>query len=419
MVIGDWFDKARLGLFVHWDHASQQGLEVSWPMVGGLFALPKCQSVSLDEYNSSAATFDPKEWDAEAIIHLARRAGMRYAVFTAKHHSGYSMNHTSLSDFSVEHSPCGRDLLGEFVEACRKEGLRVGIYFSLSDWHHPDYPAVTEADKPYALGATPPLPSEPQRERYLEFMFGQIRELLTHYGKVDLIWFDGGWERPAAWWKPNELAAMIRSIQPEILINDRLPWCGDFATPEQAVPMTPPAGRWETCLTMNDSWGYNPGDTSYKSTRRLVHTVCEVAGKGGNLLLNVSPTGDGSLPSEQVERLEGMAAWMSRNSDSVHNTSPGLDPWQWYGSSTRHDNRIFCHMLWRPYEDVSIRGLPVRRIRSISEMGSGRELDFTARTGIVEGLTQDPVGEVTVAVPADVVDPVATVLEIQITPPRH
>lgn len=410
----DWFDEARLGLFVHWDHASQQGLELSWPLVGGAFALPHCQSVTVEQYHSSATTFEPREWDPGALARLARSCGMGYVVFTAKHHSGYAMYDTAFSDFSVMHSPCGRDLLAETVAAVRDEGLRVGIYFSLSDWRHPDYPAFTEAHKPYMFGASPPLPTDEQWERYLGDMFGQVRELLTGYGRVDVLWFDGGWERPAPMWRPKELEEMIRSLQPEVLVNDRLPGVGDFSTPEQFVPARPPDGRWETCLTMNESWGYNPGDCDYKSARQLVHTVCEVTGKGGNLLLNVSPTGTGALPREQTERLEMLATWMRAGAESVKGTKAGLESWQFYGPSTRRGGTVYLHLVMRPYGTFTVRGLPVRRVRKVTELASGAELEHRVRTGIIDSLTVDPLGEITISLPEDLVDPMATVVALQI-----
>ncbi|MGH9025503.1 MAG: alpha-L-fucosidase, partial [Acidimicrobiia bacterium] len=355
----NWFDRAGFGLFVHWDHASQQGLEVSWTLTGGVFALPKAGSVPVAQYHGSAATFDPVEFDAPALARLAKRAGMTYAVLTARHHAGYSMWPTTLSDYSVTNSPVGRDLVGEFVDAMRAEGLRVGLYLSLSDWHHPDYPPFTDADQPYSFGATPPLPEPDRWARYLDYLFGQVRELLTGYGTVDVVWFDGAWERPADWWRPQELRGLIRSLQPEALVNDRLPGVGDFATPEQFVPPQPLAGPWETCLTMNDSWGYVPADTDYKSARRLIHTLCETVGKGGNLLLNVSPTGTGALPPEQTERLQVIADWMADHRDAAVDTDAGLDAWQFYGPTTRRGARVYLHMLWRPYDEVTVRGVPV------------------------------------------------------------
>jgi len=415
-----WFDDAGLGIFVHWDHASQQGLEVSWPLVGGNFALTRCQSVSVERYHSSAATFDPRAFDARALAESARAAGARYLVFTTKHHSGYAMFKTRTSRFSVENSPCGRDLVGEVAEAVRTAGLRLGFYFSLSDWSHPDYPAFTEADRPYRIGQSPPLPPPEQWERYLEAMREQLRELLTGYGRVDLLWFDGGWERPFGMWRGDELVAHVRSLQPDILLNDRLYGFGDYDTPEQFVPPKPPARRWETCLTMNESWGYNPDDLDYKSARRLVHTLAEVRAKGGNLLLNVSPRGDGSLPPEQIERLARVGRWMDANGESIRGAGPGLEPWQFYGPSTRREGRIYLHLLARPYDAVTVRGVPVRRVERVSVLATGMDLSFSSRTGILESLQDDPDGELTIEVPSAQLDDLATVLAVDLrdTPRR-
>lgn len=413
--LASWFERARFGMFVHWDHASQQGLEVSWPLVGGVFSLPKCQAVPVEQYHSSAATFDPGAWDPRALARSAREAGMEYVVLTAKHHNGWALWPTALSPFSVASSPYGRDIVAEFVEAVRDEGLRVGLYLSLSDWHHPDYPAFTDEMKPYAFGASPPFPGQDRWERYLDHLSGQLRELLTGYGTIDLLWFDGGWERPADAWRPHELVAMIRSLQPEIVLNDRLHGVGDYATPEQFVPPSPPPGPWETCMTMNDSWGFVPADTDYKSSRRLVHTLCEIAGRGGRLLLNVSPTGDGSLPPEQVERLQEVASWMSRNGGSIIGTEAGLEPWQHYGPSTRRGSTVYLHLLARPYGEVTVRGIPVRRVASVRDVASGVHLPFAARTGILESLGPDPEGELTIQVTDSLLDPLATVLALELT----
>ena len=408
----DWFDTARFGMFVHWGHST--GRELSWPLVGGTEVLPHSHALPVGEYQATAASFDPTPGAAREWAALARRAGMRYAVLTTRHHDGFSMFHTRHSDFSVEHSPYGGDIVGEFVEAVRGEGLRVGLYYSLSDWHHPDYPAFTDDDRPYQFIAYP-RPDPDAWERYLAYLFGQVEELLTNYGPIDVLWFDGGWERTAAEWRSDDLRALIRSLQPNTLVNDRLPGHGDFTTPEQFVPPEAPEGRWETCLTMNESWGWCPEDTDYKSARDLVHVLCEVAGRGGNLLLNVSPRGDGSLPPEQIELLEHVAAWMDRHGAAITGTDAGLAPWQVYGSSTRAADRVFVHLLLRPYERVTVRGLPVRRVRHVRDLATGRELTWRSRGAVLDQLLNaDPHGEVAIDVPEDVVDPLATVLEIEI-----
>lgn len=405
-----WFDQARFGMFVHWTHIANRGLELSWPLVGGVPVLPHGGDVSVDDYYRDALSFAPEPGAAKEWMSLAARAGMRYAILTTKHHDGFALWPTKLTDFSIAQTPYGGDLVAEYVDAARAADVRVGFYYSLSDWHHPDYPAFREEDKPYLkfLGRR----SETW-DAYLDVLFGQVRELLTNYGRIDVIWFDGQWERPADEWKAAELAAMIRDLQPDILINDRLPG-GDYKTPEQAIPATVPDGRWETCMTMNTSWGYVPADTSYKSATGIVHTLCEIAGKSGNLLLNVSPRADGTLPPEQVERLEAVGEWMRAHGDAIYGTQAVLEPWQFYGPATGTDDKIFLHCLWRPYEDVVVRGLPVKRV-SAKHLATGRELAVRTRaTAEQELISRDPVGEVFIEVPDDLIEPHATVVELTI-----
>ncbi|MBI5284274.1 MAG: alpha-L-fucosidase [Chloroflexi bacterium] len=407
-----WFDTARFGMFVHWGHSSQRGCELSWPLVGGTAALPLCGDIPVAEYHSTAATFDPQGYDPRAWAAMAKRLGMQYAVFTAKHHDGYAMYHTKHSDFSVEHSPFRRDILREFADAMRAEGIRIGVYFSLIDWHHADYPAFTEADKPYAFGKWRQ-PSPEQWARFSEFMFAQVRELLTDYGKIDVIWFDGGWERSIAQWRSKELQEMIRALQPEILINDRLPGCGDYETPEQFVPPLPPARAWETCMTINESWGYNPSDTRFKPARQLIHTLCEVAARGGNFLLNVGPRGDGTLPVELTERLGVIERWMSRHGESIVGTVPALEPWQFYGPSTRRGDRLYLHLLMRPYESVTVRGVRIKRVTGVSALATSAPLQYATRASIIDTmLNPDPRGELTITVPESAIDEHATVLAV-------
>jgi len=412
-----WED-ARLGIFIHWSHSSQQGVELSWPLVGGTSTMPYCQSMTVNQYQSSAATFNPNKWDPVALARLFKKAGAQYAVMITKHCDGYAMYDTRLSDFSVMHSPVGRDLVREYVEAVRSEGMGVGLYYTLADWHHPDYPAITEADKPYHYYTGAPLPSPEMWENFLDFMFGQVREILTNYGKIDEIWFDGQWEHRPADWKAQELAVMIRSLQPGIKINDRLPGQGDFDTPEKFLPAVPPTRPWETCMTMNDSWGYNRDDPYYKSSTELIQTLCEIAGRGGHLLLNVSPMGDGQLPPEQLQRLNDMAAWMTRNHDSITGTKPGLESWQFYGPSTQKGNTVYLHLLSKPYESVTVRSVHVNKVKSVRVLGSGTELRYTKRITLFDQIRKeltkfnDPVGDMVITVPASEIEPHTTVIAI-------
>jgi alpha-L-fucosidase len=408
----NWFKNARLGMFIHWAPCSQRGWELSWPLVAGVGALPFSQNVKVDEYHSVARSFNPTKFDPRAWARLAKRAGMKYAVLTSKHHDGFAMFHTATSDYGIASTPFGRDIVREYADAFRAEGLRVGLYFSLIDWHHPDYPAFTEADKPYKFGQWRRSTPE-QWERFVGVMFAQVRELLTNYGTIDLLWFDGGWERTPEEWKTRELEKMIRELQPAIVINDRLPGCGDYDTPEQAVPSRPPERAWETCMTMNNSWAYNPSDRGYKSARSLVHTIEQVAAMDGNLLLNVGPTGEGLLPPEQAERMETIAAWMEQNGESITDTAPGLEPWQFYGPSTRRGERIYLHCVTRPYDSVSMRGVRVRHAKSARIVGTREELKTHRRIAAGDMLfNQDPVGELIIEVPEKSIDPIATVIAV-------
>jgi alpha-L-fucosidase len=399
-------------MFVHWGHVSQQGLELSWPMAGGVSVLPYSTPVPVAEYEASAATFAPDPTAPREWARLAREAGMQYAVLTTRHHDGYSMWPSAVSDFHATD-----DLVGAFVEACRSEGLRVGLYYSLSDWHHPDYPPLTDDDRPYTYSTR--RGDRASWARFVDYLFAQVTELLTGHGPIDVLWFDGGWERSPQEWRSAELREHIRRLQPECLVNERLPGAGDFDTPEQFVPATPPERPWETCLTMNSTWGWCPADTGYKSSRELVHTLCEVAGRGGNLLLNVSPQGDGSLPAVQIERLQEVGAWMARHGDAIRGTTPGLAPWQHYGPSTRaaDGTTVYAHLLARPYSTVTLRGLPIRRVRGVTDLATGTALDHRTRCTVMDELFNwDPAGEVVVDVPAELVDDLATVLAVDIAP---
>jgi alpha-L-fucosidase len=397
-MVSDWFDGAGLGLFVHWDHASQQGIEISWPLVGRSI-IPGHErpedAVTVEQYHSTATSFDPHRWDADALARLARGCGARYIVFTARHHSGYSMFHSAHSDFGIAQSAYSGDITREFVNAVRAQGLRVGIYYSLPDWRHPDYPAFRDKDRPYQR-ENYPRPSAQEWRRYLKYVRGQLTELLTNYGQIDLLWFDGEWERTAEEWQAEDLRVVIKSLQPEIVINDRLPGQGDYATPEQALPNEPPDGPWEMCLTMSESWAYRPADVEYKTTRHLAEYLIEVASRGGNLLLNVGPRGDGSLPEIEVARLKELGGWLAIHGEAVLGVRPAPTSVRFPGPVTRRGNVFYLHLVMRPVERIVVRGLPVHRIREIRLLGKELPLEFRTNIEVHQDVKtgDEPVGEV-------------------------
>jgi alpha-L-fucosidase len=410
-----WFRDARFGLFLHWGSYTLKGFEASWPLVYG--------DISYAEYEALAERFNPQCYDPEEWAALAKAAGVRYAVLTSKHHDGYALYDTQLSDYSAPQRAAGRDLLAPYVEAFRAAGIKVGFYFSLCDWHHPDYPATSDvlAERPRLVrpeqalppGAYKDIAADPARwERYLAFMHGQVRELCTRFGQIDLLWFDGQWEHSAEEWRAQELVQMIRDLQPEIVINDRLAdrMLGDYATPEQNVPVQAPDRMWETCMTINETWAYNPRDRAFKSSAEIMATLIETASKGGNLLLNVGPSAEGEILPEFSSRLEVIGAWLARNSEAIYGAGPGLPPGAYYGPSTGKQDAIYLHVLGQPAEGaIRVRGLGRRVVRA-SVLGTGAPLEFDQHGGHLEE------GFLRLTLPSAYLEPLATVVKLQLAP---
>lgn len=306
---------AKLGLFIHWGPFSVQGADPE--ATYDYFDLKENAALRSD-YTRYAAAFNPTKFDPIAWMNLAKEAGMRYVIFTTKHHDGYALFNTRWTDYdSVDQAP-GRDFTAEVVEAARAAGLKVGFYYSLLDWHDPLY----ASDLPRFVNDT---------------IFGQVRELCTNYGPIDYFWFDGEWDHPEGTWRTTELVSMIRALQPEVFINDRLGTgtrgatpLADFYTREQPVELgvsTPFEGihfyYWEACVTMNNSWQYMAKDNDYKSDADLIRLLADVVRRGGNLLLNVGPTPDGEIPQPQQDRLRALGEWMRINGESIYGTLLG------------------------------------------------------------------------------------------------
>ena len=380
-----WFQHDRFGLFLHW----------------GLYAIPargewvrSIERVPVEAYQPYFDAFNPVDFDARAWARMAKQAGMKYAVLTAKHHDGFCLFDSALTDYKVTNTPFGRDIVREYLEAFRAEGLKVGLYYSLLDWHHPDYPAY--GDRQHPERDNPAFQHvEHHLDRYIDYLHGQVRELCTQYGKLDIIWFDFSYDNMAGeTWRATELVRMVRELQPGILIDNRLEGggdyqgsllteqpteiSGDFACPEQMIPpegIVNCAGQpvpWEACVTMNNNWGYAAADKLFKSPKMLIHKLVECVAKGGNFLLNVGPDARGRFPEESVRILQEIGDWMDRNSDSIYGCGAAGLPkpnWGWY---TRKGDTVYAHLLEPnigPYE------LPgVQRIQSLRLLRDGSEV---------------------------------------------
>jgi alpha-L-fucosidase len=405
------FRDARLGMFIHWGSYCVKGFEASWPLVRG--------EISHSDYEALATRFNPQRYDPAAWAELAKAVGMRYAILTTKHHDGFALYDTQLSDYSAPNWAAGRDLIRPYVEAFRAAGIQVGFYFSLCDWHHPDYPAGISDPRPERSRLPQALPpgvpesieADPGRwERYIDFMHGQVRELLTMYGPIDLIWFDGHWEHTAEEWRAPELVKMMRELQPDIIINDRLadPSLGDYSTPEQYVPVESLDRPWETCMTINETWAYNPTDQAYKPARELIATMAEVVSKGGNFLLNIGPTPEGEIPPEFASRLRVLGDWMDRNQESIFASGTGLPPGAYYGPSTGSEDALYLHVLGRPGGDVlQVRGVE-RPVTNITLLATGQPLEYDQHSGHIEQ------GLLRVSLPSTLPDPLNTVVKLDL-----
>jgi alpha-L-fucosidase len=413
MAVQPWFEQAKLGIFIHYGIYAVDGVAESWSFFHG--------TVGHDDYMQQADGFTAARFDATAWAELFAAAGARYAVLTAKHHDGVALYDTAHGDLStVRSTPARRDLVAEYVDALRARDLKVGIYFSHLDWNHPDYASVRpaamaddERGNPFAVPA--PGDEDPAAwERFLGFHRAQLTEILERFGP-DLLWFDGDWERDPEQWRMDEVRDLIHRVTPGAVINGRMNGgFGDYATPEQGVPVEPPAGPWELCLTVNDNWGFRPDDRNWKSARQLVRIFAETIGGGGNLLLDVGPREDGTIPEPAAERLRELGGWIGRHETAVHDTTRGLAPGHFYGPTTvsLDRRRVYLFCFDRPNEYLVVRGLR-NRVRGARILGSGVEL----RHERVGGLGEVPGWEYLYLGDDADLDPLCTVVELDLDGP--
>ncbi len=423
----EWFRNARFGMFIHW----------------GLYAIPgrgewymSEAGIPAPEYEKYMKEFTGRDYDPAAWTGRAKKAGMKYVVLTAKHHDGFCLFDSQLTQYKSTNTPCGRDLVREFVDAVRGEGLRVGLYYSLIDWHHPDYPKYSDINHP--MRGNPAYRDEKiDFNRYLEYMHAQIRELVSGYGKIDILWFDYAYgDLRGEAWKASELIKMVRFYQPDVIIDNRLEtsgegfgslvtenpavYSGDFVSPEQIIP---PEGirnvrgervLWELCTTMNNNWGYNPLDTAYKSSAMLIRKLVECVSKGGNMILNVGPDKNGRFNEQSCSLLDEIGSWLSLNGESIYGSGSAELPkpeWGWY---TKKKDRIYAHILENPIGPLALTGLDKEKVGAVRRLADGSEVlrGDSWITSAYENLAFVTLGTIphfTYMLP----DPVDTVLEIE------
>jgi alpha-L-fucosidase len=379
-----WWHEARFGMFIHWGLYSTLGRH-EWVM--------EEEGIPVAEYEKQAKLFKPKPNAARDWARLAKQAGQKYMVMTTKHHEGFCNFDSKLTNYNAAQQGPGRDLVKEYVEAARAEGLRVGFYYSLMDWHHPDGARCKSADGKI---------DEAARRRFVDYIHGHVRELLTNYGKIDILWYDVNWPLNAQEWESGKMNEMVYKLQPEIIVNDRNGLPGDFTTPEQTIRASP--RPWESCMTMNGSWGYQRADDNWKTPKTIVRNLVTCSHDTGNYLLNIGPKADGSIPEESVRILAAVGKWMEPNGAAIYRSDKCQPHASEFAGFTRQGNTLFMHVHFWPGTTVSLGGLH-NKVKSARLVVGGKEVkfdqdDFRVRfTGLPEKAPDDPV--TTIAIECD------------------
>jgi alpha-L-fucosidase len=372
-------------MFIHW----------------GLYAIPgrgewvrEREAISREDYAPYFSEFNPVRYNPAKWAKTAKSAGIKYAVITAKHHEGFCLFDSKYTDYKATNTPAGRDLLMEFVEAFRNEGIKIGFYYSLFDWNHPDYPHYGDMCHPERKmeknkGKVHDFP------KYLEYMHNQVRELLSNYGKIDIMWFDFSYgEMTGEKWEATNLIDMVRSIQPHIIVDNRLItnglpggpldnnplyYAGDFYSPEQIIPTegyTDDLGRdvpWESCVTLNNHWGYGSKDLSYTKARNVIQMLANTTSKNGNLLINIGPNAKGEFPDEMLPILEETGKWLEKNGESIYGCGKAIFPKPEWGRYTQKGNKLYAHIYERGPAQLRFDGL-INKVKAARLLSDGSEL---------------------------------------------
>ena len=391
-----WFEEAKLGIFIHWGIYAVNGIDESWSFFN--------EYLSYDDYMKQLKGFTAENYNPEKWAKLISQSGAKYAVLTSKHHDGVALWDTDCSELSMpKKSATKKDLVAPFVKALRKEKLKVGLYYSLLDWSHPDYPNKTRTEKRYSEDSL-------RWERFLKFNFCQLEELSTEF-KPDLLWFDGDWEQSAEKWRAKELSTALRGWNKDVIINSRIQGYGDYATPEQGLPITKPSSKyWELCMTMNDSWGFQPNDLNYKTSNQVIRILVDCISKGGNLLLDIGPKADGSIPEEQVSILKDLGRWTSKHSEAIYGSRAGIPLEHYYGPTTlnKEGNILYVFVPHKPNGPIMLKGIK-NKINRMYVVGNGTKLNWDVK---MKQYWSDVPGIIYVDVPEKTLDKEVTVIAI-------
>jgi alpha-L-fucosidase len=388
-----WWHEAKFGMFIHF------GL---YSLIGQHEWSKEVEGIPLSQYELLAKHFNPKPNAARDWARLAKRAGQKYMVMTTKHHEGFCHWDSKLTDYNAVKQGPGRDLVREYVDAARAEGLRVGFYYSLMDWHHPDG-AKCKTD-------------EAARKRFVEYTHGLIRELLTNYGKIDVLWYDVDWPLNAKEWESERMNKMVFELQPEIIVNNRNGLDGDFSTPEQHITASEAGRAWESCMTLNDSWGFNRGDDAWKTPKTIVGNLATCARGGGNYLLNIGPEPDGSVPPETVAVLETVGKWLETNGKAIYGTERGVGGGNDNANYTRRGNTLYIHQHYWPGHTPAAEWLSFYQPEAVIAIGGLKAKALSARllkTGQKVDFTQDEFCLRLTGLPLVAPDEPATVIEVE------
>ena len=385
-----WFRSAKFGMFIHWGPYSLASVEASWPIMR-----PGNWGISEADYRALPKRFNPTHYDPDAFIDLARNAGQEYMVFTTKHHDGFCMFDTSYTDYKITNTPYGKDIVKQLADACARRSMPLGFYYSPPDLHHPDFRDTTKPASENWNGQ----PERPEWPVYLNYMELQLTELLTRYGDVRVIWFDGLNHQEK--YDGQRFLSLIRQLQPATLVNDRIGLTADYVTPEQFIPRAIPtkdvqmrgadasiqkefrAGvpradefqLWETCMTINNTWAYNAHDHNFKSANELIRALVEVCSRGGNFLLNIGPQPDGSVQPEFQQRLRAIGDWVTVNGSSIYGSTYGpLQGAPGY-RTTRKGANIYLHIFDWPAAPLQITGLDAK-VLSARLLANNQPLTF-------------------------------------------